>query len=84
MRIAEVKMPTKLEQYVKAHELKQQAFGRALHISTRNLVEIGPTSKGNIFIRYRGKEIGNTESPDDLRELRNTIDQFLRDVVGEP
>ena len=42
---------------------------------------LGPTNKGGIFFQYNGKDIKNDISPKDLRDIRDLIDCFLKEVV---
>lgn len=45
--------------------------------------KIGPTNKGGIFINYDGKDISADFSIEELKQMRDIIDDFLKVVVGE-
>lgn len=74
-------MTNLLLEYVKARELKEEAFKKALIV--HGPVDIGPTNKGGIFMKYNDKEIANTLTVDDLHQIRKAITLFLTYVIGE-
>jgi len=74
-------MKNLIEEYLEAKEKKEQAFMKAL--TTVGKVTIGPTNKGNSFMKYDNKEISNTLTPDALRTMRRAIDIYLKEVIGE-
>lgn len=48
-----------------------------------NNVAIGPSAKGTIYFTYKGKDITQNITINELIVIRNLINKFLHDVVGE-
>lgn len=72
---------TKLELYLASKKDTHASFMDCLRES--NGWKIGPTNKGNLFLRCYDKEVRNTLTPNDLKNLRDLINTYLTDVLGE-
>jgi hypothetical protein len=70
-----------LEQYSKINEQGREVFLKCLRKC--GAVTIGPTKRGGIYLTIDDKQIFTDLSVNELKNARDVIDDFIKNVVGE-
>jgi len=74
------KMPSLLQQYETINLQKSELFLKCQRKC--GPVSVAPTNSGTIFIKMHDQDLISSASIDDLKNIRNAIDDFLKNVVG--
>lgn len=80
MKPKDVITTTPLDHYANITAQRQDAFLKASRGS--GPFYIGPTNRGGIFFKYKNKDISEDFSIQDLKDMRDLIQDFLTNVVG--
>ena len=70
-----------IDEYVNAVKNKEELFKKCLRTSPSGLIAVGPTNKGGNYLKYDGKDIDSNISIGILKQLRDTIDIYLKEVL---
>jgi hypothetical protein len=70
-----------IDQYAKAVATKKELFNKCIRIA--GPLAIGPTNRGGNYLKYKDKDIDSDISVQGLRDIRNIIDLYLNEVIGE-
>lgn len=70
-----------LDQYAILNKNQLEAFEKC--IRSHGEFRIGPTKRGSFFLQYKSKDIISDPSITDLIKIRDLINDFLENVVGE-
>lgn len=71
----------KLEAFVEASKVRREAQVEATRQAGKT--KLGPTANGGFYLNYDDKDIRQDMTLQDLREMRDCINDFLHNVCGE-